>query len=174
MICPCSSSSLFFTCFVLRFMSLTITVLLCLKTLVISPILPLSQPAMTLTVSPALTCILCKTGRLFGLHSFLSHRLSWQGKTESEQLEPAPWESKGDSKNRSPKKKKILFERKMTLTLSPKFLNSMLLMRTHLSNESSFFFCGRPRHRWGKSVNIPIVAAVALGSSGQHSAYNQN
>jgi hypothetical protein len=31
---------------------------------------------MTFTVSPTLTCILCKTGRLFGLHSFRSHRLS--------------------------------------------------------------------------------------------------
>lgn len=54
------------------------TVLLCLKILVISPTLPFSRPAITLTVSPIFTCIFCKTGRLFGLHSFRSHRLSWQ------------------------------------------------------------------------------------------------
>lgn len=73
---PGSPSSLLFTCFVFRFISFTTTVLLCLKILVISPIFPLSSPAITWIVSPTLTCILCKTGRLFSLHSFRSHRLS--------------------------------------------------------------------------------------------------
>jgi len=72
---PGSPSSLLFTCFVFRFISFTTTVLLCLKILVISPIFPLSSPAITWIVSPTLTCILCKTGRLFSLHSFRSHRL---------------------------------------------------------------------------------------------------
>uniref|UniRef100_A0A0V0GIA0 Putative ovule protein n=1 Tax=Solanum chacoense TaxID=4108 RepID=A0A0V0GIA0_SOLCH len=52
------------------------TLLLCLIISVISPTLPLSWPDMTFTVSPSFTCILCSTGRLFGLHFFRSHRLS--------------------------------------------------------------------------------------------------
>lgn len=81
-ICPGSPSSRLFTCFVFKFISLTITVLLCLKTLVISPILPFSWPAISFTVSPTLTCILCNTGRLFGLQSFRSQRLSCQRKNK--------------------------------------------------------------------------------------------
>jgi hypothetical protein len=77
-ICPSSPSSLLFRCFVFKFMSWTITVLLCLKILVISPIWPLSRPDMTFTVSPILTCILCNLGRLFGLHSTFSHRLYYE------------------------------------------------------------------------------------------------
>lgn len=79
-ICPCSPSSLLLTCFVLRLISFTTMVLLCLIISVISPILPLSRPEMTLTVSPSLTCILWSFGRLFGLHSFRSHRLSCRKK----------------------------------------------------------------------------------------------
>lgn len=75
-ICPGSPCSRLFMCFVFRLMSLTITVLLCLKIREISPTLPLSWPEITFTVSPTFTCILWSTGRLFGLQSFLSHRLS--------------------------------------------------------------------------------------------------
>nr|GMD58025.1 hypothetical protein VIGAN_07114900 [Ipomoea batatas] len=57
-------------------MSFTTTLLLCLKISETSPILPLSCPAITFTVSPTLTCIFCSTGRLFGLQSLRSHRLS--------------------------------------------------------------------------------------------------
>ena len=74
------SSSVPFLCFDFKFRSFTITVLLCLKRRVTSPTLPFSRPAMTCTVSPILTCILCSTGRLFGLHFFRSHLLSCSGK----------------------------------------------------------------------------------------------
>lgn len=86
MICPGSPSSLLFTCFVFKFKSFTITVLLCLKILVISPTLPLSLPVMICTVSPSLTCILCRIGRLFGLHFFRSHRLSCQNKIQHKRI----------------------------------------------------------------------------------------
>lgn len=82
-ICPGSSSCLLFTCLVFRLISFTIMVLLCFIISVISPILPLSRPDMILTVSPTLTCILCSFGRLFGLHSFRSHRFSCTTTKES-------------------------------------------------------------------------------------------
>ena len=74
-ICPSSPSSLLLTCFVFKFKSFTITLLSCLKILVISPTLP---PFSSRYDLHRISCILCKIGRLFGLHSFRSHRLSCQ------------------------------------------------------------------------------------------------
>lgn len=99
---PGSFSSLLFTCLVFKFISLTTTLLLCLIISVISPTLPLSWPDITFTVSPNFTCILCSTGRLFGLHFLRSHRLSCRRNENEERfyknvcLESptvAPWKS---------------------------------------------------------------------------------
>ncbi|BAT92436.1 hypothetical protein VIGAN_07114900 [Vigna angularis var. angularis] len=40
-----------------------------------------ASSVMICTVSPSLTCIFCKIGRLFGLHFFRSHRLSCQSRS---------------------------------------------------------------------------------------------